>query len=440
MNDDSARSPITPRAIRSALSALIVLWAFASCGKKGPPLPPLVRVPAPPADFTAERRGDDVAVQFTVPAANTDGTRPANVERVDVYRFTGPSIANDDQLLKLGTKVASFPVKTPRNPEVTTEPDEQAEEPDLKEDGLDQGSTTQLEDTLDADALQPVDLSSATGNARPKRKTAADDKGFQPLMGPPSIVPSAVYVAVGINPKGRRGPLTRRVPIPLVPPPEPPAAPQFTWDETTIRVTWPRSTSAEAHGSDGGDLLPRRVIGVPVTTLRYHVYDVSPAASGAQASAATPAVVGQLRLTGTPVADTQFEDTRIAWDTTRCYAVRTVATIGGLSLESDASPPTCKTLTDTFPPAAPRDLRAVSTEGTISLIWEPGREKDLAGYIVLRGLFGNEALERITPEPIKPSNFDDKAPTGTHFVYAVQAIDTTGNVSLMSNRADEMAR
>jgi hypothetical protein len=253
-------------------------------------------------------------------------------------------------------------------------------------------------------------------------------------------VPSAVYVAVGINPKGRRGPLTRRVSIPLVPPPQPPAAPQVTWDETTIRVTWTRSPSAEPTASpDAGDVLPSRIIGVPVTVLSYHVYDVSPSTSGAPASAST-LPLGQLRLTGTPVAATEFEDTRIAWGTTRCYTVRTVATMGGLSLESDAPPPTCRTLTDTFPPAAPRDLRAVSTEGTISLIWEPSREKDLAGYIVLRGLFGSEALERITPEPIKASNFDDKAQTGTHFVYVVQAIDTAGNVSPMSNRADDTAR
>jgi hypothetical protein len=151
-------------------------------------------------------------------------------------------------------------------------------------------------------------------------------------------------------------------------------------------------------------------------------------------------VAGQVRLTGTPVSNTEFDDTRIEWGMTRCYTVRTVATIGSLSVESAATPPTCKTLTDTFPPAAPRDLRAVSTEGTISLIWEPSREKDLGGYIVLRGLFGSDALERITPEPIKTSNFDDKAKTGTHFVYAVQAIDTAGNISPQSNRADETAR
>jgi len=52
---------------------------FAACGKSGPPLPPLVRVPVAPADVTADRRGNDVELQFTVPDTNTDRTRPANI-------------------------------------------------------------------------------------------------------------------------------------------------------------------------------------------------------------------------------------------------------------------------------------------------------------------------------------------------------------------------
>ena len=43
---------------------LVVTLAMIGCGKKGAPLPPLVRVPAAPAEFTAERRGDDVQLQL----------------------------------------------------------------------------------------------------------------------------------------------------------------------------------------------------------------------------------------------------------------------------------------------------------------------------------------------------------------------------------------
>ena len=50
-----------------------------ACGKKGPPLPPLVKLPVAPENLVAERRGNIVDLQFTVPGTNTDGTRPANV-------------------------------------------------------------------------------------------------------------------------------------------------------------------------------------------------------------------------------------------------------------------------------------------------------------------------------------------------------------------------
>ena len=140
-------TPRLPRTQRkaSAVSALIVVaCVMAACGKKGPPLPPLVRVPSPPDDFTAERRGEEVKLQFTVPSANTDGTRPADVQRVDVYAFSGPFTVDDEQLMKFGTKVASVPVKAPKNPGLVTEPEEPAEEPELEGDGLDQSAVAQL--------------------------------------------------------------------------------------------------------------------------------------------------------------------------------------------------------------------------------------------------------------------------------------------------------
>ena len=66
-----------PIVVRAALAALIPLVVVA-CGKKGPPLPPLVRLPAPP-DVQANRRGSSVELAVVVPGANADGSRPANI-------------------------------------------------------------------------------------------------------------------------------------------------------------------------------------------------------------------------------------------------------------------------------------------------------------------------------------------------------------------------
>ena len=61
---------------------------------------------------------------------------------------------------------------------------------------------------------------------------------------------------------------------------------------------------------------------------------------------------------------------------------------------------TCITPADTFPPAAPTSLAAVGSEGAINLIWEPSPGADLAGYIVLRGEAGSgEPLRRSRRRP-----------------------------------------
>ena len=54
------------------------------------------------------------------------------------------------------------------------------------------------------------------------------------------------------------------------------------------------------------------------------------------------------------------------------------------SVESEPAPPACEKLVDTFPPAPPKGLVAVASEGAINLIWDANAETDLAGYLVLR--------------------------------------------------------
>jgi hypothetical protein len=79
-------------------------------------------------------------------------------------------------------------------------------------------------------------------------------------------------------------------------------------------------------------------------------------------------------------------------------------------------------------------------EGTITVIWDPNIEKDLAGYIVLRGAAPGDDLQPITPVPIHESSLRDPVRPGILYVYAVRAVDKAGNVSEMSSRVQEAAR
>jgi len=420
----------------AALLALIVAPIIA-CGVKGPPQPPLVRLPAPPGDLVAERRADRVEIRFVVPGENTDGSRPANIERVDVYALTGPSDVSDELLLKRGVLVASVQVKAPRDPDDTVNPGDpigDAEPPEGP--GLDQSATAQVYEDLAAEAMQPADL-------RDPPRTKADMDGPMPLTGPPSVL-SRTFVGVGVSTRGRLGTMSRRAVVTMLPAPLAPPQPDVTYDEKSITVMWTTADAGTPTAAPGPGVLPARTFGMGTPMIGYHVYDVTPPSARSDAAPAPdsskPDAPAGARLTEMPVPKGPFVDTRIEWGAARCYTVRVVRTFNGLPVEGDAASPRCTTLTDTFAPAAPTGVTPIPSEGAITLIWNPNTEPDLAGYIVLRSPAAAVALSPLTPAPVQLTTLRDAAASGARFFYAVQAIDKAGNVSPASVRVDEAAR
>jgi hypothetical protein len=405
------------------VAAVLAAALFAGCGKKGPPLPPLVRLPVPP-EIRADRRGSTVELSLVVPGANADGTRPANVSRVEVYALTGPPVFSEADLLKHGKRVASLEVKAPRDPDETVKPGEPPEDVEPPSgSGLDQGAKTTVQDQLDASALVPVDLNAD----KPRRPAAPEPDG--PLLGPPAAVPVRTYMGVGINTSGRKGRFSSRVPVSLAPAPPPPSSPTIAYTETRITVAWTPSTPRAAAPAGAAPtpedaVLPSRTLGPLRPPPGYNVYD---------------STAGTL-LTTTPVTEPRYVDSRITWGEERCYQVRAVERAGPLAVESEAAPPQCTMLVDTFPPAAPKDLKAVPTEGAISLIWEPNSESDLAGYIILRAQAPAEPVTAVVSAPVLETSFNDAVQAGVRFVYAVRAVDKAGNASEPSNRVEETAR
>jgi hypothetical protein len=125
----------------------------------------------------------------------------------------------------------------------------------------------------------------------------------------------------------------------------------------------------------------------------------------------------------------------------RCFEVRPVDQIFGAQVIGPASPRTCVTPKDQFPPAAPRSLAVIAGSGVINLIWDANVEKDVAGYLVLRGEAPSDTLQAIIKEPMTAATFrDESVRPGVRYVYAVVAVDTAGNTSGQSNRVEETAR
>ena len=410
-----------------AVLAGCALLAVAGCGKKGPPLPPLVKLPSAPDKLLAERRGNTVDLQFTVPATNTDGTRPANISRAEVYAVTAPPLPaplTDEQFLKLATKIGEVTVKAPRDPNRTADADDPSDEVEAPEGpGLDQGAVVRLHEPLTEAALAPVDVREATRN----EESTDGDGAVQPLLPPPRLALTRTYVAYATTTRGRKGPLSPRTEVPLVPPPPPPATPELSYDEKSITLTWRQvaATSGEPPADDS--LLPSTPVGDPRPAITYNVYDAT--------SATAP-----IKLTPAPIAESTFVDNRMTWGQKRCYTLRTAETIGGFTIESDAPEPRCETLVDTFPPLPPQGVQSIPSEGAINLIWQPSGEPDLAGYVVLRAASPDGAFEPLTPAPIAETLFKDDVPSGVAFVYTVKAVDRAGNASPPSARVVETAR
>jgi hypothetical protein len=411
--------------------------AVPGCGKKGPPLAPLTRVPGRATDIAARRTGDRVAITFTIPSANLDETKPADIGRVDVFAYTAMALGDVRDTRRM-TLVGSVPVRKPPEPE--PEPKDgktktkQPKPPAPPEPGEDQGTVVTVSETLTADMLVPMAPDKkAPVPVQPEPESWFGAKVAPPLVGPAATPePRRFYVAYGVSRGGNRGAASPRPAVSLGAPPAAPLPPRLEVTETGVVVTWstPPGARLPYQAPAEGDTLPSTAKGMePAPSLAYVVYRVSPA--------------GSTRLTEKPVTTTSVTDGDAGVGAERCYDVRTVTTQGVASFESTPSPAACVTPADIFPPPAPRSLAAVAGSGAISLIWEGVDTPDLAGYIVLRGDAPSGELKPIFDAPIRESTYrDTTAKSGVRYVYAVVAVDraTPPNRSTTSNKVEETAR
>ena len=440
---------------RSRLFATLVLVAstlvVVACGKKGPPLAPLQIVSTPIADLTARRLGATVYLQFRVPVRNILGDGPADVERVEVYAYTGTPVdelgapIDDKTFLESATLVASADVRPPPPPvedaREATEPIEAIVDPD--DDRSAQGQQLTFIDRLTPESFVPVE---PTRRRRPPVVPTPILSAFWPK---PEPARPRYYAAVSRNHRNQASAASTKVLVSLDPPPPPPTDVVAHHSETAIHLSWsvppgaprliqpPVAPAAPAPvGSPAAG--PPPLLATPLVPQRslytYNLYD--PNAMPNDEGVVAP-------INPTPLATPMYADSRLTFGAQRCYAVHTVETSGAVTSESAPSPTVCVTPVDTFRPSAPTRLIAVGSPGAISLLWEASPDADVAGYIVLRGAAPDGTLDPITPAPIRESTYRDTSATpGVRYVYAVLAIDseTPPNTSLESNRVEESPR
>jgi hypothetical protein len=448
---------------------------LAACGKKGAPLPPMSRVPSQVGELTAARIDTDVFVRFTVPTANVDGQRPADIARVEVYAITAnrePTAEDDaEDIRERATLVATENVRRPVPPPPPPKPGEPEPPPLPVPPGVDQGAVVVVREQLTPEMRKPIEL--------PARDATVRSEDVEPLPGPlvaPIELnePKRYYFVVPVSLRGRYGSALPYVPVPLGPTTSAPSAPTLSYEEKTLTLKW--SPPKDVRGSQSPsepDVIPSKPIGPQVEPTFYDVYEVSASASAradparatadrsaradpARATADRSARTDPARatadksaapvtlptpLTQAPIGDTQLTQPISALGVERCFMVRSVDVVSGYHVRGPASPVACIELTDKFPPAPPASLAAVASGGAINLIWDPSPSSDLAGYLVLRAEAPGATLTPLTKDPLDRTAFVDKTvKAGVTYTYAVVAVDKSGNRSTESDRVEETAR
>ena len=135
----------------------------------------------------------------------------------------------------------------------------------------------------------------------------------------------------------------------------------------------------------------------------------------------TPAV--ETPMNAQPLADGEYLDESVEIGKNYRYEVRTVLAPGQPYRESAPGEPVLVLAADRFPPAPPDGLVAVAEGGAVRLFWNPGTDRDLAGYRVYRRRTGGE-WARVGASLIVQATFvDSEVRPGERLAYRVTALD-----------------
>ena len=237
---------ILSKLLGTLLVSLFTTVLFCGCGKKGPPLAPLIRMPAPLTELAVRRLGNEVYVGFTLPTEDQDGTQPADLIRVDIYGMTTEPRLPPDRVLALeefqeaATLVDSIDVGAPLlSTGSVSQVTDMSEETGDERTKLPQGFAAALSETLTTEIEKPVDPWEDE-REEPDEPEELEKAQVFVLVTPPSAGRlQREYVVVSVTSQGTEVEASDRIAVPLgIRPPMPPSAPTVVYTETEIAIAW----------------------------------------------------------------------------------------------------------------------------------------------------------------------------------------------------------
>ena len=144
------------------------------------------------------------------------------------------------------------------------------------------------------------------------------------------------------------------------------------------------------------------------------------------------------RLNPKPLQQNKYVDRNLVYGKTYLYMIRAVSDDSAVVCESHDSKVIEILAEDTFAPAPPKGLAAISGENMIALVWDVHKEKDILGYRIWRKIAGQRFFKLLTPEPVIENSYNDSTvEMNIRYDYAITAVDYAGNESLKSKIASE---
>ena len=356
---------------------------LASCAQTGPPLPPSLELPKPPADLRASRKGNRVTLSWSEPTLTTDRQNVRDVGPTLVCRGL-QSDRSQTEMTECGNPAAMLPAPSSAAPQKSGSAPSRSQRP----------APQTYTDTLPANLQQQDPTAELT------------------------------YAVEVLNRNARGSGLSNRVHVPAVvtlPPPGDLAA-ELTGDGVVL--TWTSATASQNPG----------------VQHRYRIYRHDESSGKAVVAGEIP--LGEPGPAHFTDSSFEWEKTYLYRITAVSIVKRPESEV---QVEGDDTPPVRVIAHDVFPPSVPAGLQAAySGEGQkpfIDLIWAPVTNTDLAGYNVYRSKTNGTPVKptvKLNSELVTSPSYRDLAVvSGKTYTYSVSAVDVRGNESQRSEETSE---